>query len=105
MLDELEALPAPQPEALGITFGLREGPVPDRFLVGLAVPSRVAEAVEHRPLVRPLSGRAGHSRWSVTDANPPSRYEDRESVATTRASTGQEQPGGAFPSQSEGQMS
>src|ERR1700752_2752889 len=29
---ELELLPGPQREALGITFGLREGPVPDRVL-------------------------------------------------------------------------
>jgi hypothetical protein len=36
MLDELELLPAPQRNALRITFGLDEGPAPDRFLVGLS---------------------------------------------------------------------
>jgi DNA-binding CsgD family transcriptional regulator len=51
ILDGLDVLPAPQREALGIIFGLHEGPVPDRFLVGLAVLSVLAEAAADRPLV------------------------------------------------------
>jgi hypothetical protein len=44
MLDRADRLPAPQRDALGVTFGLRAGLVPDRFLVGLAALSLLAEA-------------------------------------------------------------
>src|SRR6201993_830686 len=51
VLDRLERLPVPQRDALLITFGLREGPVPDRFFVGLAVLSLLSEVAGERPLV------------------------------------------------------
>jgi DNA-binding CsgD family transcriptional regulator len=51
MLDRLDRLPEPQRDALAGVFGLSEGPVPDRFLVGLATLSLFAEVAEGRPLI------------------------------------------------------
>ena len=51
LLRHLDRLPDPQRVALGTTFGLRTGPAPDRFLLGLAVLSLVAEGAADSPLV------------------------------------------------------
>ena len=51
MLDHLDRLPAPQRDALATVFGRSTGPPPDRFLVGLATLTLLAEVAEQQPLV------------------------------------------------------
>jgi DNA-binding CsgD family transcriptional regulator len=51
MLDHLDRIPVPQRVALATAFGLSAGDPPDRFLVGLAVLSLLAEVAEVQPLV------------------------------------------------------
>jgi DNA-binding CsgD family transcriptional regulator/tetratricopeptide (TPR) repeat protein len=51
MLDRLDALPAPQKEALRVALGVTTGNPPDRFLISLATLSLLSAVAEERPLL------------------------------------------------------
>jgi DNA-binding CsgD family transcriptional regulator len=50
-LEQLDRLPSPQRTALATVFGHEAGPAPDRFLVGLATLTFVAEIADQQPLL------------------------------------------------------
>ena len=51
MLDHVERLSGPQRDALGTTFGLSTGDVPERFVVSLAVLNLFSDVASEQPLV------------------------------------------------------
>jgi hypothetical protein len=52
-------LPEPQRDALGVAFGLRGGPTPNPFLVGLAILGLLSEAAEEQLLLSVVE----HAQW------------------------------------------
>jgi DNA-binding CsgD family transcriptional regulator len=76
VLSRLAEVPDPQQGALGVAFGLRAGPPPDRFLVGQATLSLVAEVAEERVGQRQrhrLGARAGRALPSADQRRPGRR--------------------------------
>src|SRR5260370_12804052 len=92
MLDGLDRLPDPQREALGVVFGLRAGKAPDRFLVGLAALSLLADAAGKQPLVCVIDDAQWLDRASAQAMGVLARRLFAEQVALVVAPGG---PGGA----------
>ena len=91
LLDRLEVLPGPQAEAVRTAFGLSAGPVPDRFLVGLAVLSLLADVAAKQPLVCLVDDAQWLDRASALVLTFVARRLGAESVALVFGTRG---PGG-----------
>jgi DNA-binding CsgD family transcriptional regulator/nucleoside-triphosphatase THEP1 len=65
-LPRLDALPVPQRRALSRVFGRTGGPVPDRFLVGLASLTLLADAAVEQPLLVVLDDAQALDQASTT---------------------------------------
>src|SRR6266702_5565244 len=94
MLDHAESLPVPQREALRTAFGLSAGPVPDRFMVGLAVLGLLSEVAEERPLVCLVDDQQWLDRASAQALGFVARRLAAESVGLVFAARG---PGEELP--------
>ena len=93
LLAGLDNLPEPQRDALCTAFGLRGGDVPDRFLVGLATLSLLANAGEDQPLVCLIDDAQWLDRVSAQTLEFVARRLLAESVVlvfTVREPTGEE---------------
>jgi DNA-binding CsgD family transcriptional regulator len=93
MLDGLDRLPDPQREALGVVFGLRAGEAPDRFLVGLAALSLLADAAGKQPLLCVIDDAQWLDRASAQAMGFVARRLFAEQVALVVATR---EPGGEF---------
>src|SRR6202023_3605629 len=93
LLDGLDRLPDPQREALGLVFGLRAGEAPDRFLVGLAALSLLADAASKQPLFCVIDDAQWLDRASAQAIGFVARRLFAEQVALVVATR---EPGGEF---------
>src|SRR4029077_243979 len=92
LLGGFQRLPALQRNALGTAFGLTSGPRPDRFLVGLAVLTLLADAAEPQPLICVIDDAQWLARSSPQVLSWRARPPKAESVLVLFAERDQEKP-------------
>jgi DNA-binding CsgD family transcriptional regulator len=88
MLDRLDHLPVPQRDALRTAFGLSPGPVPDRFMVGLAVLSLFSDMADEQPLICIVDDEQWIDRASAQTLAFVARRLEAESVGLVFAARG-----------------
>jgi DNA-binding CsgD family transcriptional regulator len=91
-LDRRVALPQPQRDALDAAFGLRPGGAYDRFLIGLAVLSLLAELAEGGPLVCLVDDAHWLDRASAEALLFAARRLDAEGIAMIFAARDHDRP-------------
>jgi DNA-binding CsgD family transcriptional regulator len=96
-LDRLERLPEPQRHALRAAFGVDVEAAPDRFLVGVAVLSLLAEQAEKRPLLCVLDDVQWLDRPSLQTLAFVARRLSGESVGMLFAASEPQEDLGALP--------
>ena len=88
ILDHVDRLPLPQRHALEVVFGRSTGPPPDRFLVGLATLTLLADAAEEQPVLCVVDARSGSTvlrlRSWLSSAAGSSRSASRSSWSPGR---------------------
>src|ERR1017187_5624883 len=92
MLTRSGGLPGPQRDALDVAFGLRSGPAPDRFLVGLAVLGLLSDVATDQPLLCLIDDAQWLDQTPAQGLAFVPRRPDPESGALV---TGARDPGGA----------